>query len=731
MLGFKQYAILTFHVSLTERIRNHFLKYIGPDIFLYLQDKNFLEALTDQSGKKDKGIKFFIGQVDEAGSIYNKLYNKFIGSEGLGDKIKYYRIAGYYLKLNNLTLNPLKKKGVLAESNEAIKEIFAEQLYDYMVRINDAREADIKKIDIIGSIKSSIKKTFVPEFKRFRFNKGQRMITATEGPFKGKTFWQDWAGETKPDSLLYDNDAITFEGKVFTVKWHPCSSKDVHGDKGATLAYLCKGHTTDGVAKHDRLKMLEALYKSNDNIEKVDFGPDAGGFPWTLASFNTTTPVKVTGTKCGGYDIVGDCTHWLDIKTALKDPKLENQFQIIKHSWFSQEAGKHLFWKRFGPETTKLTTYTKLLSEGAYVEYFFRFDLQELVDNLAQIIGDGKDLQDSLMGKGWASTTLYNEVASIAKTSPGGVAGKYDATSYYSLVKFANFIGEFYGMADPKKETDNYGNLRIIPSEAHIDEAFEQTKIEFGARLVVSTPNLPYETNSSKINFPPYDKVYPTDLHPGQKTLDPAYVPLTFAAMKYAGSEDSAPRSAWKNKTYIYTLLDKTPHPDSPAPPQYWHRDWTTLDKTKSAWYYYPTSVFSFPIGEEAVELTNVDKIRFLKDFYSGSTALRHISMIAHQHTIRFPIDQFVIGKYSQTILDGLFEKGLVKQYFESEVVGKKYVQLTQDVYKKVVDTTPVADLPLFIEGTSERKTFVEECDKTDDKTDQNLITLVNSIEGV
>ena len=163
MLGFKQYAILTFQVTFAERSRNHFLKHVGPDLFLYSQDRKFLAGLTDQGGKKDKGIKFFIDQIDKADSIYNKLYNKFIGSDGLGDKIKYYRIAAYYLKLNNLTLNPLKKKDVFAESNEAIKEIFAEQLYDYVLRINDVQPALIKKEGAVGSIKSSIKKTFVQE----------------------------------------------------------------------------------------------------------------------------------------------------------------------------------------------------------------------------------------------------------------------------------------------------------------------------------------------------------------------------------------------------------------------------------------------------------------------------------------------------------------------------------------------------------------------------------------
>ena len=110
MLGFKEYALLTFDHSFTERIRNHFLKYVGPDLFLYNLDTKFLESLTDLDGDKTKAVEYFIGQIDTVGTIYNKLYNGFLGPNGIQNKESYYRLAAYYTKLNGLTSKPTQGK---------------------------------------------------------------------------------------------------------------------------------------------------------------------------------------------------------------------------------------------------------------------------------------------------------------------------------------------------------------------------------------------------------------------------------------------------------------------------------------------------------------------------------------------------------------------------------------------------------------------------------------------
>ena len=96
-----------------------------------------------------------------------------------------------------------------------------------------------------------------------------------------------------------------------------------------------------------------------------------------------------------------------------------------------------------------------------------------------------------------------------------------------------------------------------------------------------------------------------------------------------------------------------------------------------------------------------------------------------------YSIEQAVVKKYYQSVLDNLFEKDLIKKFFESQLIGKRYLQvLNPNSYQGLV-TNSAEDISFFKDGTAQRTALIEECNKTDDKTDQNLITLIESIEEV
>jgi len=143
------------------------------------------------------------------------------------------------------------------------------------------------------------------------------------------------------------------------------------------------------------------------------------------------------------------------------------------------------------------------------------------------------------------------------------------------------------------------------------------------------------------------------------------------------------------------------------------------------------STVYCFPIAEKSVELTNEDKKEFLLDFYAGIPRynLHHLGLgdpHAGMIDVDFSLDQAVVGKYSKSILDNLFDDAFVDNFVSSILFGKQDT-LSVEQYEKAAQSVGE---PLFIENSPDRNSWIAECNKTDDKIDQNLITLIDSIEG-
>tara|TARA_Y100000593_G_scaffold95044_1_gene198781 strand:+ start:6061 stop:8106 length:2046 start_codon:yes stop_codon:yes gene_type:complete len=681
MLGFKQYAVLTCQVAFEERSRSHFLKYIGPDLFLYLQDKDFLLDMTSKDGVKTTGIQFYVNEIDKAGSIYNELYNKFIGPLGLGDKIKYYRVAAYYLKKLGLTL---KEENLFIDkekrANNAIKEIFAENLYDYMIHLNGAQT---EKEDLaVGGVKNAIKKTFVPD--SFFTSAHQNDSTADRST-------------TGLTSLLEWNDP-----KLFPSVERP-TNKNVYERQRSPLAksilYTNNTFTFDGE--------IFSIDKDKENFERT-------------------------------Y------------------PHLTGLNQIPKFK-----------------DTLKSEKFTDILSNGVYVEFFFKYDIQELINNLVSVADSNSQ---SISGEDTAKQLLfwlqqfsqdplnpyYKTQSSFRPTIPADVSaggkdgvGKYEATQYHSLRSFALLLGTLYkysresaGVFLQTKSAKQVSSA--LPSIADIDQAIKNTKIEFGARLVISTPALDVQTNSDLIRPWPYGnfsaasniKIYNSQFDekeyaaPNGGVVINAFDDLINDSELY--SKDNLFASGFKNKTFVYNLVDisfKEESYEAVTGNMFGPKTQTTVATLNN---FTIATAYCFPIAEERRTLTGADKQRFIKDFYfdilryTTDTEIKNAT--GYYWKLRYmdySIEQAVVKKYYQSVLDNLFEKDLIKKFFESQLIGKRYLQvLNPNSYQGLV-TNSAEDISFFKDDTAQRTALIEECNKTDDKTDQNLITLIESIEEV
>ena len=721
MLGFKEYALLTFDYCFAERTRNHFLKYIGPDLFLYLYDRSFLLSLTDKEDCSRKGTEYFIGEINKAGSIYNELYNKFRSSAGIAKKIKYYRLAAFYLKLNGLALNKVQSTNATTESDNAIKEIFAEKLYDYLLAINSSATSGGGG----PTSKTGIKKTFVPDHVILDHKADKSPIYAPG------------------DSLLYENNTTTFEGRMFTVKTYKCDWDPAALGFPAGYKSFCGDHSPDHLwknpatdlleysaeqmAKFQRLEDMVKLYKQNDNIEKTVF-PNSDGFPYKYLSF-----------------ISNNLGKWK-----------ENQFRIDRHE--SPVTGITKFPSDYatGLPTTKETTFLKLFSEGAYVEYFFKFDFDELINNMASNEAYKQTLYELFNSKNYASYKLLSLAQAISPEAPlSSPSEKYNSVLYHSLDSFSRIVKQIYFRVPRESWAMAQHHVAFpptsLPTSTEIDEAFRKTKIEFGARLVISTPNLPNETNSDKIgpvySLDTYESKFDSDkLTDGGANhgITDAHDKILTDVLTFSKSDPPPPQSAWQNKTFIYNFLQKKEKLAGSFSKKDYSGDlsWATKRKYNKETQQYEVYLdditvipaYSFPIAESAIELTSADKKEFLYDFYVGIPRYDTWQKTSvEMQGLDFSLDQAVVGKYSQTILDDLFENKTVKQFIGSALVGQSYAE-KPEVYKKAILNAPTSsNLSLFEDANDtnkEHQSFITSCDNVDNIIDQNLITLVDSIEG-
>ena len=89
-------------------------------------------------------------------------------------------------------------------------------------------------------------------------------------------------------------------------------------------------------------------------------------------------------------------------------------------------------------------------------------------------------------------------------------------------------------------------------------------------------------------------------------------------------------------------------------------------------------------------------------------------------------VDKQIIFPYSKEILDELFNIQIVKEYFLSKTNSLEKITSAaisnEEFYKEATKDT-------ILSSETTPKEFIDKANKMDDIIDQNLITLINSIE--
>ncbi len=329
---------------------------------------------------------------------------------------------------------------------------------------------------------------------------------------------------------------------------------------------------------------------------------------------------------------------------------------------------------KFYAETTKETNHSILLDAGAYIEYYFKFDYSLLLKYKPYATPDGNGL-----------TEYYK----------WGLNKK----NYYSFREITLLLSI----------------LRIInKSLLSKEEIFDKLNLKFGARLVVKAPFLD-NFISKKIKFGNTNKLYKSSLKVNTLSKDPVSANLHSLiedAEEYASKNI---KSCYKNKTFVYNLIDYN----------LIEQDFTSSGGLNGNASCSVKQYETFPLAEYEISLPKEQVTKILVSSHAN-TATGEGWATTWRSSYDFLVDKQIISLFSKKILDELFNIQIVKEYFLSKTNSLEEVTSAvisnEKIYNEATKDT------ILSSGTTPEK-FIKDANKMDDIIDQNLITLISSIE--
>tara|TARA_R100000900_G_scaffold2091_2_gene3937 strand:- start:2353 stop:4299 length:1947 start_codon:yes stop_codon:yes gene_type:complete len=360
------------------------------------------------------------------------------------------------------------------------------------------------------------------------------------------------------------------------------------------------------------------------------------------------------------------------------------------------------------PDTKGIDYFDHLSKKGAAVEFYFKFNNVFTYENTETIVTDKYKTQSLLNG-------YENE--KYAKKIPFD----YNYFSFREMLSYCLFLKTLLvKIPDPTAPP-----IRSTPEL--LMKADPAINFRFGARLVVNSPLLESQLTSKLSPVPnPYfenfespapfqNEVNLAAVQP--QALQPNLYKLLAAAKEYGSKNDIS--SVWKNKAFVYNLLETELGQERTfvfpfnIGASYNTNPFFNGPVTYSPKLYNIKTQNVLPLAEFEIELTDNENKNFL-------------NQIRDSEFIDFAIDEEIVSKYYSQVLDGLFETEIVKDYCLSDVnsldaIASQYLDDPALYDQATKGTILVGDDP----------TLISEAKKMDDIIDQNLITLIDSVEAV
>jgi hypothetical protein len=391
-------------------------------------------------------------------------------------------------------------------------------------------------------------------------------------------------------------------------------------------------------------------------------------FPLHFAGFNIAPTQFIDAAKA-----FQESSYYNDRTISFKDSiynqqKLEDRINLFQSGQLQGPPLGSNAVKEIIESSVQNVNYSDLLSKGAYIEYYFKFNYDLLLKYTPFGTPDGNESND----------LSFYELKGLSKKN------------YYSF-REASLLLHFLKVISTGFTLDLVNFPQVKSLLLTKQQILDDINLKFGARLVV---NAPFLNNFTTNNIKP--------INTNESYND--FQAVITAASSY--SEKNF-KSAYDNKTFVYNLIERiTPSGDEVS----------------------QVSQFeTFPLAEYEISLPNEN--------VQGSTVLSILAKLditpnSDPSYIRYfydnIVDEEIVAKFSKEVLDGLFNIQIVKEYFLSKTNSLEAISAASlgndEIYNEATKGT-------ILSSGSTPEEFINDANKMDDIIDQNLITLINSIE--
>lgn len=586
MLSFKEYTSLSFQNLFEQRFKNHFLKYAGKEIiYKYRLSYPFLESLSIRiTGTTSVNYK-------DAISFFRDLIDK--------DKIFTNFYNDFIISLNPPLTNEQTPRYYQFLASFLQDQNFPVGITPRNSSFNQFQNADIALKDLFSYYL----------YKQMVILSGKKDDQSDSGSSKIDKIKEEMVKTFVPDSIVRNS-----------FKTNNVSSN--------LLSHTVLNENTDSLINSISLSGLKTYEE-----------PEGGQSP-----FNNQIVYDYTFPE---FSFIYN-NHTISFKKNIYNTKeindrIQSITSVYQPAWqiFSDVSGLL--------ETTKFIKYTDLFeNNGAYVEFFFKFDYDKLQEFDGSFWFDGYNDESGTKVNWWEWNNLY----------------KKEYYSFREIVFLFSALDFRYGPAGVQEKYKKDINIEII----------KELNLRFGARLIVSSPTL---KEDMRIQDNPQRQI------------------------------TENPYPIFKNKTFLYEFVSEAVKNKENNIDYYSYNNDNErlLQKIPSSGY---------PIGEYEVSAT--DELTQIYNIVKEQTNYKFIDV--------FVVDEKIIGKYYDQVLNNLFKQQTVVNYCISNFNDGSLDIATQndDLYLEAI-----ADQNQF----TNNNTLITEAKKIDDNIDKNLITVIDSIEVV
>lgn len=720
MIAIKQYVIMTFGMSVKEKIRSFLTRNASTRIFLFLQDENSIQPLADKKNPEygNDLVKLCYDEMGKNKTFFNKLWIDFINElstdEAQGKLLDLYRFAAFYSKNPNATSVPPASQAW--QWDESLKLYFAEILSVLWLTGNEGNSkylgSQSSKNPNIQSYWNSFPKTFVPDNLVGWFVGHPKDQAWFEGVPKWEAplfnFEHPYAfGEAPQPPEEKSGLPAMYDEKGDLIGPNPGAGKTALFQPLPPFASSGQAHRwwdlidTAKVSVYDTRKCAQGNAQ-NAPLCKKNVDPDPRAALYDMKAFNFDGKSLYRWPSAGAQSAQGTKGGSL-VKCDYPGDDHQRPYYVYQVLPRGNSTPANGCWP-LGIRAANFSyvRWEEIIKGGYWLEYFFR------VKNIP------------LFKDNWP-TPFYSE--------------------YLSFREFALLMKTIMDFASGPENWNRFFDAAGKPyssmsSPDLINTIAEQLDVYYGVRLVASIPDMAKQTTKPAQISKTYNDIksphkIATNNWDGHVHLINKYddqgSPKKESYSPMGWKNNNPAPGAFVNKTYLYNFLEGRAVSSQQGSHTNVYVDWHTTHHNV------------LTLAEQAERITTSEiktMMGNMSDYYTAPS--KYSNLLANDSTLRWymdqEIDRTIVKEYSENMLDFLDDDVDASAFIKGVAhnLGKPVISADPNYYdKEVIDQLKKksVDISYYDEDNDKQKSFSENVKKQVDKTiDNNLKIAINKL---